>query len=207
MAEGDDAARAAAVAALQGNGCEVCGEAATADEAVAITVEQRPDVVLLDIDLPGNGITAARELARRLPSTSIVMFAAEADDDEMLDSLRAGAAGYLLKDTDPARLGFALRGVLNGEAAIPRQLVRRLTEEFRSPALPRFVKTTPAAAKLTAREWQVMELLGAGLTTDQVARRLFLSRSTIRVHVSSALKKLRVADRDDAFALLRGDTT
>jgi DNA-binding NarL/FixJ family response regulator len=207
VAEGDDAARAAAVAALQGNGCEVCGEAATADEAVAITVEQRPDVVLLDIDLPGSGITAAREVARRLPSTSIVMFAAKADDDEMLDSLRAGAAGYLLKDTDPARLGFALRGVLNGEAAIPRQLVRRLTEEFRSPALPRFVKTTPAAAKLTAREWQVMELLGAGLTTDQVARRLFLSRSTIRVHVSSALKKLRVADRDDAFAILRGDTT
>ena len=113
------------------------------------------------------------------------MFAATADDDDLLDSLRAGASGYLLKDTDPARLGFALRGVLNGEAAIPRQLVRRLTEEFRAPALPRFVQTSQAAAKLTAREWQVMELLGAGLTTDQVARRLFLSRSTVRVHVSS----------------------
>jgi DNA-binding NarL/FixJ family response regulator len=77
---------------------------------------------------------------------------------------------------------------------------------LRSPASPRFVKTSPAAAKLTAREWQVMELLGAGLTTDQVARRLFLSRSTIRVHVSSTLKKLRVTDRASAFAILRGET-
>ena len=206
MAEGDDAARAEVVAALQGNGCEVCGEAATADAAIAVTVDERPDVVLLDVGLPGNGITAARELARRLPSTAVVMFAATADDDDLLDSLRAGASGYLLKDTDPTRLGFALRGVLNGEAAIPRQLVRRLAEELRSPASPRFVKTSPAAAKLTAREWQVMELLGAGLTTDQVARRLFLSRSTIRVHVSSTLKKLRVTDRESAFAILRGET-
>lgn len=205
VAEGGDAARAAAVAALQGTGCDVCGEASTSDEAVAVAVEQRPDVVLLDVELPGNGITAARELARRLPTTAVVMFAATADDDDLLDSLRAGAAGYLLKDTDPGRLGFALRGVLNGEAAIPRQLVRRLTEEFRAPALPRFVKTTQAAGKLTAREWQVMELLGAGLTTDQVARRLYLSRSTVRVHVSSALKKLRVTDRESAFAILRGE--
>ena len=206
VAEGEDACRAAVVHALMGNGCEVSGEASTADEAVAVAVEQRPDVVLLDVELPGNGITAARELARRLPTTAIVMFASTADDDDLLDSLRAGAAGYLLKDTDPARLGFALRGVLNGEAAIPRHLVRRLTEEFRSPALPRFVRTTPAAAKLTAREWQVMELLGAGLTTDQVARRLFLSRSTVRVHVSAALKKLRVTDRETAFAILRGES-
>ncbi len=205
MADGDDVARADVVAALKVNGCEVCGEAATADAAIAVTIEERPDVVLLDVELPGNGITVARELARRLPTTAVVMFAGAADDDDLLDSLRAGAAGYLLKATDPARLGFALRGVLNGEAAIPRQLVRRLAEELRSPALPRFVRTSPAAAKLTAREWQVMELLGAGLTTDQVARRLFLSRSTIRVHVSSTLKKLRVTDRESAFAVLRGE--
>jgi DNA-binding NarL/FixJ family response regulator len=205
VADGDAVARTAVAAALEANRCEVCGEAATADEVVTISVVQRPDVVLLDVDLPGNGITAARELARRLPTTAVVMFAATADDDDLLDSVRAGASGYLLKDTDMGRLGFALRGVLNGEAAIPRQLVRRLTEEFRAPALPRFVQTSQAAAKLTAREWQVMELLGAGLSTDQVARRLFLSRSTVRVHVSAALKKLRVPDRESAFSVLRGD--
>lgn len=205
VADGDRKIRAAMVTALEGNGCVVCGQAGTTDDAVAVAVDQRPDVVLLDVDLPGHGITAARELARRLPATATVMFAAAPDDDDLLDSLCAGAAGYLLKDTDPARLGFALRGVLNGEAAIPRQLVRRLAEEFRAPALPRFVQTTPAAAKLTPREWQVMELLGAGLATDQVARRLVLSRSTVRVHVSSALKKLCVTDRESAFALLRGE--
>ncbi|KAA1425578.1 LuxR C-terminal-related transcriptional regulator [Nocardioides antri] len=205
VADADAGARAVAVAALVANGCDVCGEAGSRDEVVAVAVEQRPDVVLLDVDLPGHALTAARELARRLPTTALVMIASTADDEELLDSLRAGAAGYLLKDTDPDRLGFALRGVLNGEAAIPRQLVRRLTEELRSPALPKFVKNAPAAAKLTAREWQVMELLGEGLTTDQVARRLFLSRSTVRVHVSAALRKLRVDDRESAFAVLRGE--
>lgn len=205
VADGDASVRGELVTALEACGCVVCGDAGTAAEVVTVAVQHRPDVVLIDIDLPGHGISAARELARRLPSTALVMFAETADDDDLFDSLRAGAAGYLLKDTDPDRLGHALRGVLNGEAAIPRQLVRRLTEEFRAPALPRFVQTSPAAAKLTAREWQVMELLGAGLTTDQVARRLFLSRSTVRVHVSSALKKLRVTDRESAFDILRGE--
>ncbi|WP_183094990.1 response regulator [Nocardioides stalactiti] len=205
VADGDAAVRASAVEALAASGCEIIGSAGTADETIALATEHRPDVVLLDVDLPGNGITTARELARRLPSTAIVMFAQAAAEDDLFDSLRAGAAGYLLKETDPSRLGFALRGVLDGEAAIPRHLVRRLAEEFRSPALPRFEKTSPAASKLTAREWQVMELLGEGLSTDQVARRLYLSRSTVRVHVSAALKKLRVTDRESAIALLRGE--
>ncbi|MEZ0578771.1 response regulator [Nocardioides sp. MH1] len=205
VADADDTARAAIVAALEANDCEVCGQSGSADEAVDIAIAERPDVVLIDVDLPGHGMTAARELARRLPNAALVMWAASADDDDLFDSLRAGASGYLLKTTDPSRLGDALRGVLNGEAAIPRHLVRRMAEEFRSPALPRYVQTSPGASKLTAREWQVMELLGSGLTTDQVARRLFLSRSTVRVHVSSALKKLRVTDRDAAFAILRGE--
>ncbi|KAA1418579.1 response regulator transcription factor [Nocardioides humilatus] len=206
VAEADEAARAAIVVALEGNGCVVCGVAGSADDAVEIAVAQRPDVVLIDVDLPGRGISVARELARRLPNAALVMWAEDLDDDVLFDSLRAGASGYLLKETDLARLGDALRGVINGEAAIPRRLVRRMAEEFRSPSLPRYVQSSPAASKLTAREWQVMELLGAGLTTDQVARRLFLSRSTVRVHVSSALKKLRVTDRDAAIALLKGQS-
>lgn len=204
VAEVDPAVRAAVVAALQASGCEVCGEVGTAEEAVDVAVTHRPNVVLLDTNLPDHGLVAARELARRVPGTALVMWATETHEQVLFDSLRAGAAGYLLKSTNLARLGLALRGVLEGEAAIPRRLVRRMAEEFRAPALPRFVQASPAAAKLTAREWQVMELLSGGLTTDQVARRLVLSRSTVRVHVSSALKKLRVTDREAAFALLRG---
>jgi DNA-binding NarL/FixJ family response regulator len=126
-----------------------------------------------------------------------------ADDDVVIDALRAGATGYLPKGIAPERLVAALNGIRDGEAAMPRRLVGRILEEFRAPAVPRFDRTSPAASRLTAREWDVMALLGEGLATDQVARRLFLSPTTVRVHVSSAMRKLRVKDRESAFTLLR----
>ena len=200
---GDAGERAALARALEAQGCEVCGAAATAEAVVALAVEHHPEVALVDTDLPGHGISAAREIARRLPSSAVVMMSATIEDDDLLDHLRAGATGYLPTGVPPERLVAALRGVLEGEAALPRRLVGRVLEEFRSPAVPRFNRTSPAAARLSAREWEVMELLGEGLATDQVARRLFLSPNTVRVHVSSALRKLRVKDRESAFALLR----
>lgn len=189
--------------ALEAGGCDVVGEGASAEEAVALAAEHAPDVALLDIHMPGNGIAAAREIARTLPATAVVMLTASAEDDDLFDSLRAGASGYLLKDTDPAVLVGALRGVLEGEAAMSRRLVGRIMEEFRSPATPRFARRSRASARLSPREWEVMELLGEGLTTDEVARRLFLSPTTVRVHVSGVLRKLRVKDRESAFRLLR----
>jgi DNA-binding NarL/FixJ family response regulator len=135
----------------------------------------------------------------------VVMLTQSAEDDDLFDSLRAGASGYLLKDTDPVRLPDMLRGVLSGEAAMPARLVARIMDEFRAPTKRRFGRTTVAAAKLSAREWEVMQLLSEGLSTDDVARRLFLSATTVRVHVSSVLKKLRVKDRESAFRLLRGE--
>lgn len=191
--------------ALEDGGCLVCGEGATAEEAVALAVEHRPDVALLDIHMPGNGISAAREITQHLPATAVVMLTASAEDDDLFDSLRAGASGYLLKDTDPTLLVETLRGVLEGEAAISQRLVSRILEEFRSPATRRFARKSPAAAKLSTREWEVMELLGEGLSTADVAQRLFVSTTTVRVHVSSVLRKLRVKDRASAFRLLRGD--
>jgi DNA-binding NarL/FixJ family response regulator len=189
--------------ALEAGGCVVCGEGASADDAIALTLEHAPDVALLDIHMPGNGIAAAREIARTHPGTAVVMLTASAEDDDLFDSLRAGASGYLLKDTDPDVLVDALRGVLEGEAAMSRRLVGRIMEEFRSPATPRFVRRSKASARLSAREWEVMELLGEGLSTDEVAQRLFLSPTTVRVHVSGVLRKLRVKDRQSAFRLLR----
>lgn len=191
--------------ALEAGGCVVCGEGASADEAVTLAAEHRPDVALLDIHMPGNGITAAREIARTLPSTAVVMLTASAEDADLFDSLRAGASGYLLKDTDPAVLVDELRSALEGEAPLSRRLVSRIMEEFRSPATPRFSRRSRASARLSAREWEVMELLGDGLSTDEVAQRLFLSPTTVRVHVSSVLRKLRVKDRESAFEVLRGD--
>lgn len=189
---------------LEAGGCVVVGEGASSAEAVALSLEHRPDVALLDIHMPGNGISAAREIARALPATAVVMLTASAEDDDLFDSLRAGASGYLLKDTDPQELVAALHGVLDGEGAMSRSLVARIMEEFRSPATPRFARRSKASARLSAREWEVMELLGEGLSTDEVARRLFLSPTTVRVHVSGVLRKLRVKDRESAFRVLRG---
>ena len=190
--------------ALEAEACDVVGEAATADAAIKLVLEQQPDVALLDIHMPGSGIHAAQEIGRALPSTAVVMLTQSDDDDDLFDSLRAGASGYLLKNADPARLGDALRGVLSGEAAMSPRLVSRIMDEFRAPTKHRFHRTSPAAARLSAREWEVMELLADGLSTEEVARRLFLSPTTVRVHVSTVLKKLRVKDRQAAFRLLRG---
>ena len=197
--------RARVRSALEQGACEVCGEGATAEDAVRLVAEHQPDVALLDIHMPGNGIQAAREITRATPEVAVVMLTQSAEDDDLFDSLRAGASGYLLKDTDPTRLPELLRGVLSGEAAMPARLVARIMDEFRAPTKRRFGRTTVAAAKLSAREWEVMQLLSEGLSTDDVARRLFLSATTVRVHVSSVLKKLRVKDRESAFRLLRGE--
>jgi DNA-binding NarL/FixJ family response regulator len=191
--------------ALEAAGCEVIGEGASADDAIRLALEHRPDVALLDIHMPGSGIHAAEEIGRSLPETAIVMLTQSREDEDLFDSLRAGASGYLLKDTDPDKIGDALRGVLAGEAAMPPRLVARIMDEFRAPTKRRFLRSTPTAAKLSAREWEVMELLSDGLSTEEVAGRLFLSPTTVRVHVSTVLKKLRVKDRQSAFKLLRGE--
>lgn len=191
--------------ALESGGCSVVGEASTADDAVALTEEHRPDVVLLDIHMPGNGIRAAREITTRMPEVPVVMLTQSAEEDDLFDSLRAGAMGYLLKDVDPRTLPGALRGVLAGEGAVSPRMVMRIMDEFRGPAKRRFGRRSPAAARLSPREWEIMNLLAAGRSTDEVAAELFLSPTTVRVHISTVLKKLRVKDRESALRLLRGE--
>lgn len=190
-------------AALQIGGCDVCAEAASAAEAVRLTVEHLPDIVLLDIYMPGNGIHAALQISRAAPSVVVVMLTQSQEDDHLFDSLRAGASGYLIKGTDPERLPGLLRGVLAGEAAMPPHLVARILEEFRAPASRRLVHRPPVADRLSAREWEVMEMLGQGRTTEDVAASLFISPVTVRVHVSAVLRKLRVKSRRSALDLLR----
>jgi DNA-binding NarL/FixJ family response regulator len=191
--------------ALQAGDFEVCGEAPNAERAVKLALECRPDVVLLDIHMPGNGIRAAKEVTSQLPETAVVMLTHSRDDADLFDALRAGASGYLLKDMDTERLPDALRGVLAGEAAIPRTLVAQILDTFRAPKVRRFGRKSKAAGLLTSREWEVMELLSEGLSTEDVASRLFISPTTVRVHLSSVLRKLRVTDRKSAFDILRGE--
>jgi DNA-binding NarL/FixJ family response regulator len=188
---------------LEAGGFTVCAEAADGEEAIKLARQERPDVCLLDISMPGGGgIKAATIISEEMPETAIVMLTAFAGDDELFDSLKAGAAGYLLKETDPNRLPFALRGILDGEAAVPRRLVARLIDEFRSQGRRRRV---PIGGKrgpeLTTRQWEVLELMGEGYTTTEIGRRLDVSPTTVRRHVSDILAKLGVSDRREAIAL------
>jgi len=205
MADDHARLRARIREALEAGGCEICAEGATAADAIRLALEHRPDVALLDIYMPGSGIYAAQEISRALPETAIVMLTQSREDDDLFDSLRAGASGYLLKDTDPQQLPAALRRVLSGEAALPRCLVTRILDEFRAPARRRFSRKSAAAERLSTREWEVMEMLAQGHSTEEAATRLFISPTTVRVHVSTVLRKLRVKDRESAFKLLRDE--
>jgi DNA-binding NarL/FixJ family response regulator len=188
--------------ALEDAGFQVVGEAADAPEAVEVALRESPDVCLLDVMMPGGGISAAGAIAEALPDTAIVMLTVSDDEDHLFDAIRAGASGYLLKDMDPDRLPAALSGVLAGEAALPRRLVARVIEEFSERQRRRVPLPTGGRAELTPREWETLELLSEGNTTAATARRLGISEVTVRRHVSEAVRKLRVADRESALKLL-----
>jgi DNA-binding NarL/FixJ family response regulator len=195
--------RAGVRLALEGHGFAICAEVGDAPSAVAAALREQPDVCLLDIHMPGSGIAAAAEIASRLPQTAIVMLTVSRDDADLFDALRAGAAGYLLKDIDPVRLPLALQGVLAGEAALPRGLVARLVDEFHARSRRRRLLAGRARdAQLTEREWDVLELLRDGLATAEIAARLTIAPVTVRRHVSEILRKLRVPDRKAALRLL-----
>ena len=191
--------------ALEGDArFEIRGEAGDAPGAVEAAVRERPDVCLLDVHMPGGGIAAAWEITARLPQTKVVMLTVSTDDSDLFGALRAGAAGYLLKGMDPTELPDALAGVVAGEAALAPALVGRVITEFRDRSARRRAATAEGAeAKLTSREWQVLELLRHDLTTAEIARRLVLSPVTVRTHVNSILKKLRVVDREELVSQFR----
>ena len=188
-------------ALLADPGIEICGEAADASTAAALASRLRPDVCLLDVRMPGDGIVAARAIVDAVPEAVVVMLTVFASDDDLLGALRAGAAGYLLKDIDPDRLPHTVRGVLAGEAAVPRRLVARLVDEIRDR--DRRLQGRRRSVELSDREWEVLELLDEGLETVAVSRRLGLSPITVRRHVARAVSKLEVPDRDAAVRLLR----
>jgi len=195
--------RAGVRGALVEGGFAVVAEASDAYAAVDAAVRERPDVCVLDINMPGSGIAAAARITEQLHGTAVVMLTVSRNDEDLFASLRAGARGYLLKDMDPGRLAAALGGVLSGEAALPRTLVARVIGEFsaaeRRPSLPLVRRR---GATLTPREWEVLELLREELTTAEIAHRLAVADVTVRRHVSAILGKLRVPDRKAAARLL-----
>jgi DNA-binding NarL/FixJ family response regulator len=190
-------------AALEAGGFTVCADVGDGPQALAAALEHRPDVALLVINMPGGGIAAAQAIAERLPETAVVMLTVSRDDADLFAALQAGAAGYLVKDIEPSRLPDALRGVLAGEAVLPRALVSRMVAEFQGRQRRRFaLRRGGRGEELSAREWEVLELMREGLGTRDIAARLEISPVTVRRHSGEILRKLRVPDRAAAVRLL-----
>jgi DNA-binding NarL/FixJ family response regulator len=197
IADGSPSERSGVHSALEDAGCVVCAEAADAAEAVEAAARERPDLCLVDTELPGGGIPTAAAILGNGVETAVVMFARSSSERDLFAALEVGACGYLTKSTDPERLAIALKRVSEGEAPLPRTLVARLIEEFQERHRRR-----RTLHNLTERETEVLELLGQGLDTADIAARLFVARVTVRTHIASILKKLGVPDREAAVRVV-----
>lgn len=186
---------------------EVCAEAADAAEAVQAALREKPDICLLDLSMPGNGLAALWEIAARLPEAKVVILTVSNDAASLFAALELGVSGYLLKTMNLNRLPDALNGVCEGEAAMPRALVARVLEYCRrpEPSWRQPVGARQARWRLTSREWEILDLLAQERSTAEIAERLVLSPSAVRAHISSIVRKLGVPDRAAAMKLFRRD--
>ena len=193
-----------ALAALLGqNEFSVAGEAASGEEAIEVARELQPDLVLLDLSMPGIGGLGALPLLRdAAPGCEVVMLTASVAEENLLAAIRGGAAGYLLKTEPPERIAEFLSGVSNGEAALSGEVARRLLDRVRDGGRLDSGVPESIADELSAREVEVLLLLDEHLGTDEIAQRLFISEHTVRSHVKSLLKKLGVSSRREALERL-----
>jgi NarL family two-component system response regulator LiaR len=169
---------------------QVVGEAADGAEAVALTRKLRPDVVLMDLLMPGtDGIQATAAIRSQVPQTEVVALTSVLEDDAVIGAVRAGAIGYLLKDAQPDELGRAIRAAAEGQVLLSPKAAARLIREVRAPEAPE---------KLTEREVDVLRLLAAGQSNKEIAHTLTIGEKTVKTHVSNILAKLGVASRTQA---------
>jgi DNA-binding NarL/FixJ family response regulator len=195
--------RAALSGLLSQHGFDVVGEAEDGQAAVVKATELTPDLILLDLSMPGmDGLTALPRLREAAPSCEVVVLTASGTEENLLGAIRGGAAGYLLKSEPPERIVGFLRGVANGEAALSGAVARRLLEQVRAGGGRGSGVPDSIAAVLSARELEVLLLLDEHLATDEIAKRLFISEHTVRSHVKSLLRKLGVSSRREALEAL-----
>jgi len=204
VADDDPLVRSAVRDALSERaGIRIDGEAVNGEEAVALALRRRPDVVLLDVGIPRvDAVTVTRRIRSSAPGVEVVVFSSSPDDEVGLLGLRAGAAGFLLKDVSSDALARALRGIQRGEAAVSRRLTRQVLESLRR-APDAGAGMRPVWSPLTSREWQVLDLLCEGASTEAIAERLVLAVETVRTHIKHVLAKLGAHSREEAIAVAR----
>jgi len=188
----------------EAGGFEVVGEADNGQEAVLRAEESSPDVILMDLLMPGmDGIEATRQITSRRPGAHVLVLTSFAADNKVFPAIKAGASGYLLKDSSPDELVRAIRQVHRGEPSLHPTIARKLLQEVAHPA-----ELQPAPEALTAREMMVLRLIAQGLSNQEIADRLVVSEPTVRAHVSRILGKLHLASRTQAalYAVREGLT-
>lgn len=208
IADDDPFARRTVRDALQDAGIVVIAEASNGHDAVQLSMHYTPDVVLMDVVMPGmDGITATRKLGERAPEVKVLVLSANADDEVGLLALRSGAVGFLPKSVSVASLPRALTAAHNGEAVVSQSLTARLIEAMRNTPVDG-VGMRPVRSPLTPREWEVLDLLCMRASTEAIADALVLSHETVRSHIKNILRKLHVGSRQqavDAARRLRSD--
>ncbi|HEY7859188.1 MAG TPA: response regulator transcription factor [Candidatus Nanopelagicales bacterium] len=176
---------------------DVVGDTADSDQAFELAFRLRPDVVLLDLDLAGGGVVACERLRIALPDVPLVILASAEDDADLVGVVRAGARGYLLRDTSPAELADALRTVAAGRSLLSPAMTSRLLDEF-AVLVRRNDASGEGSATLSPREREVLALVAEGLNNRAIAERLFISENTVKNHVRSIHEKLQVHSRMEA---------
>jgi len=178
---------------------EIVGEAETGEEAVARALALQPDVVLMDLNMPGlDGIAATRRIVDTSPHIAVLVLTMADNDAAVFDALRAGARGYLLKGADRTELTRAIRAVASGEAIFGPDVARRLMAYFADAPI-----RAPAFPELSERELEVLELIARGMSNQQIVDRLVISPKTVRNHISNIFSKLQVRDRAEAVVRAR----
>ena len=200
IADDDPFARRVIKDVLQDAGVLVIAEARNGRQAVELTLFYRPDVVVMDVVMPElDGIIATRQIRKAIPEQLVIVLTGAGDEDQELglQALRAGASGFLSKDLEIDALPRTLHGVRAGEAAVSRKMARTLIDRLRdTPSGSTGMR--PVKSPLTAREWEVIDLLKAAKSTDKIADELVLSTETVRSHVKNILRKLDVRTREEA---------